>query len=173
MNSWIPKNKIVRFSAAAAVLCTILYFCMLFFVLNDIKKIKDFYQSSESKFTKNAKIAAIKSISENNTAEIQSLRDFFVQKGDEVKFIEKIEETARNAGITFDISSISVKNGSNSFEENVEIKVDVEGTWKSIIAFADKLEKMPFGVSVERMALDAPSPGHWSGSVNVVVFREK
>ena len=41
------------------------------------------------------------------------------------------------------------------------------------INFINKLEKMPFGVSVDNVDLTADSPGSWAGSVEFIVFRQK
>jgi Tfp pilus assembly protein PilO len=174
MNNWIPKNKIVRFAIAIATLSVILYFVGLFVVFGETKKIENLYNDSNSELFKEEQFLAIKSIADANKESIQTLRDFFIQKGDEVKFIEKIEETARASSIKFEITSIDVgTNQGNSFEEDVSVKIMVEGSWKNMIYFMDKLKKMPFGVSIEKVNLDANIPGNWSGSVDFVIFREK
>lgn len=174
MNNWIPKNKIVKFAEALALFSMILYFIGLFLVINKIKAVENFYHGAESESFKEEKFLVIKSIAESNKESIQILRDFFIQKGDEVKFIEKIEETARASSLKFEISSIDVKaNQTNSFKEDVSVKMKIEGTWSSIIYFIDKLNKIPFGVSIEKVSLGAPVAGEWSGSIDFIIFREK
>jgi Tfp pilus assembly protein PilO len=174
MNNWIPKNKIVRFAIASFLFSVILYFVCLLIVVNEIKKIENLYRNTDSELFKEEKFLAIKSIAEADKEPIQTLRDFFVQKGDEVKFIEKIEETARASSIKFEIVSIDVKvNPEDSFKEDIGVKMKMEGSWGNIIHFMDKLNKISFGVSIEKVNLDANSPGNWSGSIEFIIFREK
>ncbi len=158
----------------SAVFCVTLYFAGLFVVLAEIKKVENFYQSVESEAFREEKSWAIKSVAEANKESIQTLRNFFIQKGDEVKFIEQIEEIATSSAVKFEISSIDVKaNQPDSFKENVSVRIKIEGSWGNIMRFIGRLERMPFGVSVEKIGLNVDTPGNWSGLVEFVVFREK
>jgi hypothetical protein len=174
MNNWIPKNKIVKFAIICASLSILLYFIGLFFVFRETQKIENFYRDTNSESFQEEKFWAIKSLAEINKESIQNLRNFFIQKGDEVKFIEKIEGVGRASSIKFEIASIDVKSGSSdSFKEDVSVKMKIEGSWSNIIYFLGKLKKMPFGVLIEKVDLDTNAPGDWSGSIEFVVFREK
>lgn len=174
MNNLIPKNKSVTFVIVIASLSVILYFIGLFIVLEIKKEIENSYYNTESKSSKEEKIRIIKNITEANKELIQTLRNYFIQKDDEVKFIEQIEKVARDSGVKFDIVSIDVKTDQqDSFKENVDVKMKLEGSWQNIIYFVDKLEKMPFGVSVENMNLDTGTSGNWLGFIEFILFREK
>jgi hypothetical protein len=175
MNNWIPKNKTVKLAVAVASVSLVLYLAGLFVVFMETKKVENLYNDTESESSKSERFLALKSIFETNQEPIQNLRSFFIQKGDEVKFIETIEDTSKNSGIKFEIGSIDVATGKNSstFKEDVAVRVNIEGSWKSVVSFIDKLEKLPFEVSINDINLDASTPGHWSGSVEFVVFREK
>ena len=174
MNNWIPKNKIVMSATIMAALSVVLYFASLFIVLREIKKVENFYHDTESEFFKEKKFLAIKSIAEANKEPIQTLRNFFIQKGDEVKFIEQIEAVARRSAIKFEIVSIDAKaNQPDPLKEDIEVKIGMEGSWKNIIYFIDKLKKMPFGVLIEKVNLDVNIPSQWSGLVEFIIFREK
>lgn len=174
MNNWIPKNKIVRLAEALALFSILLYFGGLFIVSNKIKKIENLYHDINSESSKEEKFWAIKSISEANKEPIQILRNFFIQKGDEIKFIETIEDVAKTSSIKFEIASIDVKTVKDaSFKEDINVKMQIEGSWGNIIYFLDKLKKMPFAVSIEKVDLDANASGPWSGFVEFIIFREK
>lgn len=174
MNNWIPKNSVVRFTMAATLFCVTLYFTGFFIAANQLKKVEDFYRGTESESFKEEQFWAIKSVGETNKESIQALRDFFIQKGDEVRFIDKIEEVAKSSSVKFEISSIDVGiNQKDSFKEDVDVKIDMEGSWENMIRFIDKLQKMPFGVSIDKVNLDAKDHGNWSGFVEVIIFREK
>jgi len=172
--NWIPKKTSIVLSWALLGLCFVLYFSGLFLVLNKIKNIQSYYSDTESKSSREERVRIIKSITDTNKANIAVLRDFFVQKGDEAKFIEDIETVAKNAGIKFQINSIDVDpNQPKSFKEDVSINMAVEGSWQNVMRFLDKVQKMSFGVAVGNLNLDAKSASVWSGSVNLTVFRER
>lgn len=174
MNNWIPKNKTIEFIATLAFLSVALYFIGLFVVLNEIKKVKDFYTNTESESSKEQRFLAIKSIAEKNEETIQFLRSFFVKKGDEVMFIEKIEETAKISSIEFEIIAIDVKpNQEDTFKENIDLKMRIAGTWDNLILFIDNLEKMNFGVLIKNINLGVKDTDGWSGFIDFVIFREK
>ena len=174
MNNWIPKNRVIKSIATLALLSVTIYFVSLVVVFKEIKKIESFYSNTESESFKEQKFWMIKSILEANNESIVSLKNFLIQKGDEVKFIEQIEEVAKTSGITSEIISIDVKsNEADSFKENINLKVGVEGSWMNLMTFIDKLEKMSFGVLIENVNLDTETPGNWTGFIEFVIFREK
>lgn len=173
MNNINTKNKLLKIVAGAAALSLVLYFGFLFLVQKEIKKVENAYTNSNPDSFSEEQFWQVKSIVEKNEAEVQSLRDFFIQKGDEVKFIEKIEGLARASGINFEIDSIEAKNGQkDSVKEDVYVKMKIEGSWRGITYFIDKLRKMPFGVSIDNINLDANGKGVWSGDLLFVIFRE-
>ena len=97
MNNLIPKNKFVTFSIVIASLSVILYLTGLFIVLGIKKEIENSYYNTESKSSKEEKTRIIKNITEANKEPIQDLRNYFIQKSDEVEFIEQIEKLARDS----------------------------------------------------------------------------
>lgn len=173
MENWIPPKNTIRITAAAATLCLVLYILAWLAVDGAIRKSENLYQSTESEVYKEEKSWAIKSAVEANKELIGTLRGFIVPKGDEVKFIETIEEAARLAGTKFEIESIDVKGDeANTYKENIKTKARFEGSWKNIFALMNRLEKLPFGISVQNANFDAQASG-WAGSIEFVVFREK
>lgn len=173
MNSWIPKNKILKMALIAMVFSMALYFIILFLVIKETKKVKNFYQDTNSDSFKQEKFLAIKYIAESNRDLIQTLKDFFVQKGDEIKFIEEIELVANKSGVDFEIESIDLKADENDQKENIIVKIKTNGSWVDNIKFIDNLKKMSFGVLIQKVSLDADKPGNWSGFVEFIIFREK
>jgi hypothetical protein len=175
MNTWIPKNKIVKVVAGILLASVVLYFGGLFIALKQINKVESLYNNTESESSKNDKLSAIKTLAEANQDGIATLRNFFIKKDDEVKFIEQIEMAAKNSSIKSEITSIDVKTEEiqSPFKEDVEVKMNIEGPWGNVMTFMDKLERLPFGVEVENMNFDASSPKYWSGGIEFIVFREK
>lgn len=174
MKNWIPNSKIVRLSALALALSAAAYLIGLFLVLGSIGKIGSLYDNTDSESSKENRVHAIKSILEANKSEIATLRAYFIKKDDEVGFIKEIERAGKEVSLKFEIDSIDVDQDPNSaFKEDVSIKMNIEGSWGSIVGFLSRLEKMPFGVSVEDLNLDSHTPGAWSGTLELVVYKEK
>ena len=174
MNSWIPKSKRVNFAVSVAVFSLILYAGGLLMFLSQIKKIENFYYDTESESSREKRFAAIESIMEKNQESIQAVRNFFVKKGDEVVFIEQIEEMARNSHIDFEIISIDITaEQPDPFKEDIKVRMRTEGSWQSTMSFIDKLEKMSFGVLIKDVDLNSDTPGTWSSFIELTLFREK
>jgi Tfp pilus assembly protein PilO len=151
-----------------------LYLTGLFIVTRETKKVENFYHDSESEFSKNDKLLAIKSITTSNKEILDELRRFFIQKGDEVKFIEQMEKVAKDSSVNFDIATIDIKqNPDDSFKEDINVKISISGSWGNLMSFLGKLERMPFGVSIKNTTLNMKNSGEWMGFVEILVFREK
>lgn len=174
MNNWIPKNKTIKLSISAAFLSLLVYLGGLFFVWRQTQEVTDLYETVESRSSQGEKFRVIKSITEANQETIQTLRNFLVRKGGEVEFIEQIETVAKNSGVKFEIFSINTEaDQASSLKENIKVKIELESSWKNIIAFIDKLEKLPFGVLISSFSFDTSGKGYWSGSVEIIAFKEK
>lgn len=173
-NNWIPKNKTVKLAIVVASLSLLLYLVSVFLVSQKIKQVENLYGDTESKFFKEKKIQAIKSIAEKNSSAIITLRNFFIGKNNEANFIEQIEKTAQDSGLDFKIQSINVKEDNESnLKEDLISRINIEGNWEQMIIFIDSLEKLPFGVIISNLDLDVNSKNHWSGFVEFIVFKEK
>ncbi len=172
--NWVPKKTSYLLSWAVLFLCGVLYFSGLSLVLSKIQNIENYYSDTESKSGREERVRIIKNITDGNKDKIQSLRNFFIQKGDEAKFIEKIETVGKDSGVKFEIKSIDVDpNQPKSFKEDVSVRIAIEGSWQEVAAFIDKVQKMDFGVAIEYLNLDAKPPSLWSGSLGLIVFRER
>jgi len=136
------------------------------------KSVKDLYQNSESKSSNEGKYLALKSLAEANKDDIAALRNFLIQKGDEVKFIEAIEEMATSSGIVYEITSIDVK-PQNGFKEDISVRMNVDGSWQRIMSFIDKLEKTSFGITVQSLNVDHLLDKGWNGVIEFTIYREK
>lgn len=137
-------------------------------------EIEKAYSDVESVVTKEENSQAIERIVAENALQIQALRDFFVAPGDEVGFIEKIEAVGKSSELIFEITSISQdKTSDDPVKEDIKVRIAVEGSWQSIMTFIKELERMPFGVIITNINIDANSEKGWAGFVEIIIFREK
>jgi Tfp pilus assembly protein PilO len=174
MKNWIPQKNTFSFVIGITVICATIYFAVFAIVFLEIRKIEVAYNDSESESRRNEKAEALRLIAAANKDQIQILRNFFVQKEDDVGFIKQIEDTGRRSGVLFDIKSIEVPpNQKDVFKEDVSIKMNIEGSWTDTMRFIESLEKMPFGVSIQNVNVDLTSKGKWGGSIDFIIFRSK
>lgn len=174
MNNWIPKNKTLRFAVGLAIFSIVLYLAGILIVSIETKKVERSYSNTESDSFKEQKFWAIKSVVDTNEESIKYLKNFFVKNGDEVFFIEKIEEIARISNIKLEIVSIDIKpERADNFEEEVLVKIKVGGAWNSVMLFVNKLERMNFGVVIEDVNLDAETAGSWVGAIEFIFLKNK
>ncbi len=172
MNLWVIKmNK--RIFAGLLLLVSISIYCVGFFITNSkINAIESAYSNTASTIALQEEARKIRVITEENAEEIEMLSKYFVPKGDEVVFIEDVESLAKNSGIKFDITSIApIKvQGDSAESKEISVKMNIEGSWNSMISFFDGLEKLPFGISTQSFSLDKPSGASWKGSLEFLVF---
>lgn len=174
MKNWIPNKKIIKTVIGLAVLSFLVYTVALFVVLGQMRQVEQIYTDSESESSKEERSWAIRSLVEDNKENVDILRNFFIRRGDEVGFIKAIEEMGRRSAVNFEISSIDVRTKEiDTIKEDVFVKINVEGSWNSIMSFIDRLEKASFGLEVQNVTLDAKSAGVWGGFIELSIFREK
>lgn len=175
MNSgWIPKNKSLRLALLTMFLSVLLYIAGVFIASREARKVEDFYRDSESEFSKNERLLAIKSLAIANQESIEALRSFLVKKGEEASFIGQLEQTAKDSSVKIDIISIDDRlNPSDTFKQDINVKMTVSGSWEDVIRFVGRLEKMPFGVLLQGTSLNTDGGGEWDGFVELTAFREK
>jgi Tfp pilus assembly protein PilO len=174
MNNWVPKNKTLRAAIVTAGFAVLLYVAGFVVVFLNIKRAENFYQNSESETARSEKIAAIKSVVEANKDSLSVVDSFFIKSGEEVGVIENIERVAKESGVEFSIVSIDESTKEeNQFTESLRVKIEVSGSWRNVSVFLHQLERMPFGVILNKVDLNVSNEEGWFGVVEFDVFREK
>jgi uncharacterized protein YfcZ (UPF0381/DUF406 family) len=173
MKNWLPNKNIFRGVALVLALCAFVYVAMLFLVYQKRSEISSYGEETRSMLAQEEDSLRIKSIVDNHKDSIQKVRQFFIERGDEIEFIETIEAVARDSQVKSEISSISQSQNKDPEKEDIRVKVEVEGSWSRVATFLDKLEKMPFGILMQSVTLDSRQAGVWSGSIEFIVYREK
>lgn len=172
MNSWIPKTNTIIVASSLLLISVLIYGVSLLVINNKINAIELAYSNTANILAVEEEARGLKVVADENRERIDFVNKFFVEKGDEVVFIEDIERLARSIGIKFNIVSISpVKPISDDVEsKEISIKMNIDGSWNNIMKFLDGLEKLPFGVSIQNFSLDKPSGSSWTGSIDFLVF---
>lgn len=112
------------------------------------------------------------------TEERAKLASFFVPEDAAVDFIERIEKVGTDSQTELELSSI-VNEG-----DKIKAKIDVQGTWSSVMNALMLLENMSLGISLNNIRLDTsgdlasqdkkPAKGHaWHLTLNVEALTRK
>lgn len=172
MNSWVPKTNIVIVAVALLCLSALVYGGALFVINKKVASIELAYSNTANTLALEEEARTLKVVADENYEKIDFVNKYFVEKGDELVFIEDIESVAKNLNIKFSIASITpVKPSSEGGEsKEISVKMNMEGSWNSIASFVDRIEKLSFGVLVQNFSIDKQSGGVWGGSIEFLVF---
>jgi len=105
----------------------------------------------------------------------QSARDqldsYFVNSEDVVSFIEEMESLGSRAGVSLDLSSVSVDKEANS----LFLQFNTRGSWGQTAYFLALLETFPRKIRTERISLNKANAAEeesglvWQGSFTIVL----
>ena len=123
MNNWAPSKKTITFAIIVTSCFALTYFWGIYYVKTKTSEIRDSYKNVDSDLFKKERMKAIEVMAENNKDAISDLRNFFIKKNDEIKFIEYIERTAKDSNIDFEIKTITI-NTENTDLPKEDILVD-------------------------------------------------
>lgn len=172
MNSWIPNKKIIVASSLTLFVCIVVYISFFILLKRKVHSIEVAYSNTASILSLEEQARVNRFIALENKDNIDFINQYFIERGDEVLFIEDIEKYARSLNLKFDIVSISpVKPTSSEVAiKETLVKMNLEGSWQNLIVFLDGLYKLPFGVSVQNFGFDKASNGIWGLTIEFVVF---
>ena len=85
---------------------------------------------------------------ESSRDDIASLRSIAINEGEELKFIDAIEQVQDRTGVQADISLVTVNQKTISpWEREIPITVSVRGDYRDVIRFLSGLEHLPYVIS--------------------------
>ena len=86
----------------------------------------------------------------NTELEREQMLKYFVSREDPTEFLELIESSGRDAGITLDVNSIKVDEGGDELIKHIEISLSVQGEWDNVYHFIYLLEHLPYVSQITR-----------------------
>ena len=175
VNSYIPTKKELSLSVCAATIGVIVFTLSVIIVVKSTSSLgKESLRADTATLGMNETFLIKKDLADWHH-EISLLDSFFVNSGEEVDFIEKLEAVAKNSGVNIEISSISVnkKETGSNFIENLDIKVRFEGEWGIVVKFLKSVEAMPYVVLLGEVEANLLSEPLWKGEANISVLKIK
>jgi len=120
---------------------------------------------------------------ENNKNSINRVYDYIIKSDEIVNFMQKIEDLAKENGLTPEVKSVSFEGVAGNNISNIEsmrILVDVTGEWKSVEYFLEILENYPISLDIKKFSLNKTDiviknkkVPQWTGSFDFSVIKIK
>ena len=114
---------------------------------------------------------------------MSKLDELFVGNSQEavVSLIEEVESIAKTSGSKLVISQVNISPIGNEnldkYFENVDLKIEVEGSWKEVYYFLNLLENLPYNIKFKQNKIDSTNDNSgnlgWEAYFNVSVVRAK
>lgn len=110
----------------------------------------------------------------NDTATLrEKIQGFTVAPEAVVPFIELLESTGREVGVTVSIESVNpVALANATAVEMLRIQVTGKGAWAGIVRFLGLLELLPFEASVEQAVVSTGEGSAWRLDATITVLKD-
>jgi len=105
----------------------------------------------------------------------EELAAYLVSTEDPIAFLTTLESLGRATGVELEVDSLSVENGTgtndktDSTESQIRVVALVRGTWEAVYQFTALVERMPYAVTVAKVAFeqDNKTARQWKGQVHL------
>lgn len=105
--------------------------------------------ASEKEDADKEKSALLEKALEDTSTSRGKIDSYFVKKGDAVSFIERLETTAKRAGLQITLSSVSVPEKTASFR----IEMSTVGSFEDTLYFLSLLQTLPHKIHLEKVGV--------------------
>lgn len=167
------------------VLCAAQYF-----LYSEIKiknqKISQMQNNINSKESRQEYLLSMQKMLESLDQSVGDVDASIVPSGGDVQFIEYLGSVAKDSGLSMDIINLSLEDNSSLSSaklNGLKVRADIEGSWKSVYSFANRLEYLPYRVKILRFSVSnsnlssenqiQKSGSVWKGSFEIVVLKYK
>jgi hypothetical protein len=175
MNKYIPDKKDLYGAVGMLAAGVLIFVAAIIAVSSKISTIYEESMQAETVAIGIEEAFIIKKDLAELHDEVSILNSYFIQSGDEVRFIEKLESVARASNVKIEISSIAVgkEPTQSAFTENLGMRIRFEGDRASIHNFLKRMESMPHAVSLGNFSFELLVDELWSGQIEVSVLKIK
>lgn len=109
----------------------------------------------------------------SSKADLDAVDARFIREDAVSDFIDMLERTASQEGVSANIGSINLESGTREGGiKALNLRVDGSGTWEDAISFIAALESMPYALristaSIQRISADGELAGTWRFAVDL------
>ncbi len=165
-----------------------IYAGMFFLVKIKNEHISSMLNDADRELKKDEFLLKTKLILNENADSISKLDSYFVQRDQAPKFIENIEDLARNLGVDLNVAYVSVEDetrNKDDFKELLNMRVEVVGSWGRVMSFVSSIENLPYRVLIKNVVIvsektqedlffeNSSGPSSWKGNVEFSVLKIK
>lgn len=126
-------------------------------------------------------LKSVKALMDDTAERRAKVGTFFIKDDKVVDFLDSLDTLGTQNGVKLAINSVAVaplSKTSSSYLEQLNIKVQVEGSWSNVYRFLTLLETMPYKVSWGRVGFDqvsgsAGKQSIWQGVFDVSIVKLK
>lgn len=171
-------RKILIMSIGAALLSWGLTSFLYLGISTQNKEVQALLVEAEKDIQKDQTLRVARTILQENKDAITELDAYFVSKDGVVPFIDQLEKLAEDSNVVISIISVASETdpkGKNDFKEPLVIRSDVTGSWNNVITFFDKLENLPYQMTIGSASLGLASASDkiLFGSTSTTTVRQK
>lgn len=173
MKMLMPNKKIFRIAIVFFVVAVLVYVLSIFLLFKKKAEIKTHSSLTFSALAQEEEALRIQNILDKNKEIVTYIRNFFIDKNDDISFIEDIEMVGNMNGVNYEIVSITPQKNKDDSKEEMLIKINFNGSWNSVIGYLLKLEKLEFGTNIQNMNIERSGGGRWEGFIEFLVYKNK
>lgn len=118
-------------------------------------------------------LSSVKALAANTASLREKLLGFAVPREGVVPFIEFLESTGREVGVSVSIESVSTAAlPQGTAMESLRLHVTGKGAWSGVVRLFGLLELLPFETSVEQAVVSSEEDDLWRLDATVAVLKD-
>ena len=121
---------------------------------------------------KNSHLSSLRSVVKDTEKGRQQLEALLLSKDAEVAFIERIEDLAKNSGLTSKTNAVSSVSAEGAVKK-LQIQEEVSGSWNNVMYFLNQVENLPYNIRLANVSFkkstDSKSGSTWTAVFDISV----
>jgi len=180
------KTKIKKLLIVSVIFTLITWFVavsLFLFIENENNKNSALFDEITEQTSRRDEIVALSRNTKALEEGMSKLDELFVGNNQEavVSLIEEVESIAKTSGPELVISQVNISPIGNEnldkYFENVDLEIEVEGSWKEVYYFLNLLENLPHNIKFKQSKISSTDDNSgnlgWKAYFNVSVARTK
>jgi hypothetical protein len=113
------------------------------------------------------------------SADSSKVDSYSIAQDGEVDFIDNLESTARALGLSVTVNTVGIVSANDLSPagfENIEVRLTVSGSWKSVYQFTAEMENLPYDIVVNQADFsslsDNTDTSTWQGAFDILAIKK-
>ncbi|MCR4334439.1 MAG: hypothetical protein NUV47_01775 [Patescibacteria group bacterium] len=173
------KNLVILVSLILLSVIAIISYVILYLDINKKNEnIANISQSINNLYEISSTRVSLENIVTNTAENRQKILGYFVEKDGTAKFLESIEDLAKEHSLVFNVKSVGIadiaKNNASTSIALIDLQIETKGSWNDIMNFYSLLETLPYKTKFSMIQLEKDDVApRWNGvvSFNVAILK--